>query len=61
MATRIHGRYVNARVEPLGDTHNIDYERAMSTETCARITMNAITKRKRQVLTSTRGRIGQWI
>jgi len=61
VATGIHERDVDAQGNTLGGTHNIDYKRAMATETCVRIAVNAIAKRKRQVLMSRRGQIGQWI
>lgn len=61
VATGTHERSVDADGHLLGKSHSIDYRRAMSTQACARIITTAMARRKRQVLMSARGKIGQWI
>ncbi len=61
VATGIHERNINAMGELLGTDHGIDYRRAMSVEDCARKSLDALARRKRQILLSTRGKVGQWI
>jgi short-subunit dehydrogenase len=61
VSTGIHSRSVDGAGAIIGDAHNVDYERAMSTDECARRCLAAMTARKREVLLSWRGRLGQWV
>lgn len=61
VATGIHTRSMDARGEVLGGNHGIRYEHAMGVETCAGQIIHAMDRRRRDVLMSTRGKIGQWI
>jgi len=61
VASGFHERIVGGDGQPLGKGHPVDYRRAMSTEQCARISVKAIAARKRQVIMSARGRLGQWL
>lgn len=61
VATGIHERNVDAQGKLLGQTHGIDYNRAMDIETCVRKIVQAMAKRDRQLLMSPRGKVGQWI
>jgi short-subunit dehydrogenase len=36
-------------------------DKMMTADTCARIVLRAAARRKRQVITSTRGKLGQWV
>ena len=61
VSSGIHARSVDGAGAIIGDAHNVDYERAMSTDECARRCLAALTARKREVLLSLRGRLGQWV
>lgn len=61
VSSGIHERELNAEGVPVGDGHYVDYDRVMDVPTCARIVIDAAAKRKRQVIMSRRGRLGQWV
>lgn len=61
VSSGIHEREVDAEGNPVGRNHYVDYDRVMDVATCARIIINAAAGRKREVIMSWRGKIGQWI
>lgn len=61
VSSGIHEREVNAQGRRVGKNHYVDYDRVMDVPACARIVIDAAAKRKRQVIMSRRGRIGQWV
>ncbi len=61
VSTGVHTRNIGPDGRPLGESHHVDYSRVMSTETCARLCIDALARRKRQAILSTRGKVGQWI
>lgn len=61
VSSGIHEREVNAEGSPVGGNHYVDYDRVMDVPTCARIVIDAAARRKRQVIMSWRGQIGQWV
>lgn len=61
ISSGIHERGVNGEGGNVGMAHNVDYQRAMSPEKCARLCIRAMARRRREVYLSWRGRIGQWI
>ena len=61
VATGIHERSKDASGNPLGKSHTIDYSKVMTTETCVRQIIVGMEKRKRELIMSPRGRVGQWI
>lgn len=61
VSSGIHERELNAAGRPVGKNHYVDYDRVMDVPTCARLVIDAAAKRKRQVIMSWRGRIGQWV
>ncbi len=61
VATGIHERNIGPDGRLLGQSHTVDYRRAMPTETCARIVIRATARRRRQVVMTLRGKVGQWL
>ncbi|HSH43806.1 MAG TPA: SDR family oxidoreductase [Arenicellales bacterium] len=61
VSSGIHEREVDGRGSPRGSQHRVDYDRVMDVPTCARMVIDAAAKRKRQVMMSWRGRLGQWV
>lgn len=61
VSSGIHERELDARGRPVGANHYVDYDRVMDVPTCARIVIDAAARRKRQVIMSWRGRVGQWV
>lgn len=61
VSSGIHEREVDARGNAVGANHSVDYDRVMDVPTCARIVIDAAAARKRDVIMSWRGRIGQWV
>lgn len=61
VSSGIHERELDAQGRPVGADHYVDYDRVMDVPACARIVIDAAAKRKRQVIMSWRGRIGQWV
>lgn len=61
VSSGIHARELNASGRPVGENHYVDYDRVMDVPTCARLVIDAASKRKRHVIMSWRGRIGQWV
>lgn len=61
VSSGIHERELDAQGRPVGANHYVDYDRVMDVPACARIVIDAAAKRKRQVIMSWRGRIGQWV
>jgi short-subunit dehydrogenase len=60
VVTEIHKRAIGPDGEPLGESPMVQ-SRIMSAEDCARRIARAIDKRERQVLMSTRGKLGRWL
>lgn len=61
VSSGIHEREVDAEGRPVGANHYVDYDKVMDVPTCARIVIDAAARRKRQVIMSRRGRLGQWV
>ena len=61
VATGLHSRITGPDGQALGDDHPVDYSTAMTTETCAAIIIKAMVKRRRQVVMTTRGKVGRWL
>lgn len=61
VSSGIHEREVDAEGRQVGKNHYVDYDRVMDVSTCARIVIGAAARRKRQVIMSRRGKIGQWV
>ncbi len=56
----MHTRSLGANGRPLG--HNpLQLDKVMTSEECARLTLAGAAARKRQVVMSTRSRVGQWL
>jgi short-subunit dehydrogenase len=60
VASEIHKRAIGPDGEPLGESPMVK-TRIMTAEACAARIARAIEKRERQVLMSTRGRLGRWL
>ena len=60
VATETRMRAFGADGQPM-QRSQIREDKVMTVETCARMTINAAAKRKREVILSNRGKIGQWI
>jgi short-subunit dehydrogenase len=58
--TETHKRALGPDGRPLG-VSPMRQDRIMSAEECARLTVRAIEKRQRLLITSTRGRLGRWL
>ncbi len=58
--SEIHRRALGPDGQPLGDSP-LQEDRIMTAEQCARLCIAGIERRKRLVLTSTRGRVGRWV
>ncbi len=58
--SEIRERAIGADGQPLG-TSPVQESRVMSTEECARRIVAAMSARRRQVILSARGRLGQWL
>jgi short-subunit dehydrogenase len=61
VSTGMHERTPGPDGRLLGADHLIDYSRAMTTETCVRIIVRAMERRKREEIMTLRGKVGQWI
>lgn len=61
VSTGLHERITGPDGKPLGADHPVDYSTAMTTEQCARIIVRAMEKRKREVVMTLRGKVGQWL
>jgi short-subunit dehydrogenase len=60
VVSEIHKRAIGPNGEPLGESPMVK-TKIMTAEDCARRIVRAIEKRERQVLMSTRGRLGRWL
>ena len=60
VTTGISSRAIGADGQPLGKVFDIE-EGAMPVETCARLIVQAITKRKREVVMTLQGKVGLWL
>jgi short-subunit dehydrogenase len=60
VVTEIHKRAIGPDGEPLGESPMVK-TKIMTAEDCARRITRAIEKRERQVLMSTRGKLGRWL
>jgi short-subunit dehydrogenase len=60
VVSEIHKRAIGPDGEPLGASPMVQ-SKIMSAEECARRIVKAMQKRRRQLLMSTRGRLGQWL
>lgn len=60
VATRIRYRGFNAQGEPMGASA-LDEEGAMSVEECARLTIEAMQARRREVVMTAKGKIGRFL
>ena len=60
VVSEIHKRAIGPDGEPLGESPMVK-SRIMTAEACAARIARAIDKRERQVLMSTRGRLGRWL
>lgn len=61
VSSGIHEREVDAFGKPMGDRHRVDYSKVMDVGTCAHQIIKAAAGRKRQVIMSWRGKVGQWV
>lgn len=61
VSSGIHEREVDAAGRPAGESHYVDYDRVMDVSTCAGMVIDAAAKRRRQLIMSWRGKIGQWV
>ncbi len=61
VASGYHARIPGPDGQPLGDEQPVDYGHAMPTATCARITLRALARRRREVIMTPRGKLGMWI
>lgn len=60
VASGMHTRSLGADGQPLG--HNpLQVDKIMTSEECARLTLEGAARRKRQVIMSNRSRFGQWL
>jgi short-subunit dehydrogenase len=60
VASGMHTRSLGADGQPLG--HNpLQVDKIMSSQECARLTLDGAARRKRQVIMSNRSRFGQWL
>lgn len=60
VASGMHTRSLGADGKPLG--HNpLQVDKIMTSEECARLTLEGAARRKRQVIMSNRSRFGQWL
>jgi short-subunit dehydrogenase len=60
VVTEIHKRAIGPDGEPLGESPMVQ-SKIMTAEGCAKRIARAIEKRERQVLMSTRGKLGRWL
>jgi short-subunit dehydrogenase len=60
VASEIHKRAIGPDGEPLGESP-MQQAKIMTAEACAARIVRAIDKRERQVLMSTRGKLGRWL
>jgi short-subunit dehydrogenase len=60
VVSEIHKRAIGPNGEPLGESPMVK-TKIMTAEDCARRIVRAIERRERQVLMSTRGRLGRWL
>ncbi|MCD6400645.1 MAG: SDR family oxidoreductase [Anaerolineales bacterium] len=60
VATEIRQHAFDGSGKPMGKSP-VHEDKVMSAETCARLSLKAITNRKREDIQSTRGVIGQWL
>ena len=60
VVTEIHKRAIGPDGEPLGESPMVQ-SKIMTAEDCAKRIARAIEKRERQVLMSTRGKLGRWL
>jgi short-subunit dehydrogenase len=60
VVSEIHKRAIGADGEPLGESPMVK-AKIMTAEACARRIARAIERRERQVLMSTRGKLGRWL
>jgi NAD(P)-dependent dehydrogenase (short-subunit alcohol dehydrogenase family) len=60
VVTQIHRRALGADGTALGETP-MEEGRIMTAEHCAQLIVHAMEKRKRLLITSTRGRLGRWL
>jgi short-subunit dehydrogenase len=60
VVTEIHKRAIGPDGEPLG-TSPMQQSKIMTAEECARQIARAMEKRQRQLLMSTRGKLGMWL
>ena len=58
--SQLHKRALDGNGKPFGESRMVK-EKAMTAQACAQLMVDAITKRKRLLLTSTRARIGRWL
>ena len=60
VATEVRQRAIRGDGSPLQDSY-LDESKLMSADECARIIIDAVAKRKREVVMTTKAKIGQWI
>jgi len=60
VTTGISSRAIGADGKPLGKVFDIE-ERAMPVETCSRMIVQAMAKRKREVVMTLQGKVGLWL
>lgn len=58
--TQIRQRGFNARGEPAG-LSSVDERGAMTVETCARLILDGLLRRERDIVMTTKGRLGRWL
>jgi NAD(P)-dependent dehydrogenase (short-subunit alcohol dehydrogenase family) len=61
VATGFHERIVGPDGEPLGKDHPVDYRRAASSGEVAAAVLRALAGRRREVVLTARGRVGQFV
>ena len=60
VVSKIHRRALDGQGAPLGETP-MQEEKIMSAEECAKLMTTAIARRKRLLITSSRGKLGRWL
>jgi short-subunit dehydrogenase len=61
VATGMHARLITRDGTITGKNTTVDYSKVMNTEKAAALILNAAAKRKRELIMSSRGRVGMWL
>lgn len=61
VATGIHSHVIGSDGQPHDVSHSVNYQKAMTTQVCAAQMLSAIASRERQLIMSSRARLGRWV